>query len=69
MYRLISPYEENRAVLMYVNPGKNKAVLFNYVLNARYKEMFSRVKLQGLDPAKQYRIREINLYPGTKSVN
>jgi alpha-galactosidase len=46
MYRLISPYEENRAVLMYVNPGKNKAVLFNYVLNARYKEMFSRVKLQ-----------------------
>ena len=28
LYRLISPYEENRAVLMYVNQAKTKAVFF-----------------------------------------
>ena len=52
LYRLISPYEENRAVLMYVNSLKNKAVLFAYTLNSRYGETFNRVCLQGLDPAK-----------------
>ncbi|MCX6300908.1 MAG: alpha-galactosidase [Bacteroidia bacterium] len=61
LYRLVSPYEENRAVLMYVNNAKDKAVLFGYVLNARYGETFNRVKLQGLDPARTYNIREINM--------
>ncbi|MES2006444.1 MAG: alpha-galactosidase [Bacteroidota bacterium] len=69
LYRLVSPYEENRAVLMYVNDNKSKAVLYNYLLNARYKEMFGRVKLQGLDPQKKYRVKEINLFPDTKSLN
>jgi alpha-galactosidase len=67
LYRLISPYDENRAVLMYVNENKSKAVLFNYHMNTRRKDIFSRVKLQGLDPQKKYRIKEINLFPGTKS--
>ena len=61
LYRLASPYEENRAVLMYVNSTKNKAVLFAYTLNARYGELFNRVRLQGLDPDKTYKIQEINL--------
>jgi len=60
LYRLISPYEENRAVLMYVNNTKNKAVLFAYTLNSRYGEAFNRVRLQGLDPEKTYKIQEIN---------
>jgi alpha-galactosidase len=60
LYRLISPYEENRAVLMYVNSSKSKAVLFAYTLNARYNETVNRVKLQGLDPDKTYKIQEIN---------
>ncbi|MGA1976233.1 MAG: alpha-galactosidase [Bacteroidales bacterium] len=63
LYRLISPYEENRAVLMYVNESKTKAVLFAYTLNARFGETFTRVLLQGLDPAKTYRIQEINALP------
>jgi alpha-galactosidase len=67
LYRLISPYDESRAVLMYVNENKSKAVLFNYHLNTRRKDIFSKVKLEGLDPQKKYRIREINLFPGTKS--
>ena len=61
LYRLISPYDENRAVLMYVNSEKNKAVLFSYALNSRFGETFNRVRLQGLDPAKIYKIQEINV--------
>jgi alpha-galactosidase len=63
LYRLISPYEENRAVLMYVNDTKSKAVLFSYTLNARFGENFNRVRLQGLDPLKTYKIQEINVSP------
>jgi alpha-galactosidase len=69
LYRLISPYDEPRAVLLYVNENKSKAILFNYVLNVRRKDIFSRVRLQGLDPQKKYRFKEINLFPGTKATN
>jgi alpha-galactosidase len=61
LYRIISPYEENRAVMMYVNDAKTKAVLFGYTLNSRYGESFNRVRLQGLDPEKTYKIQEINI--------
>jgi alpha-galactosidase len=61
LYRLISPYEENRAILMYVNSTKSKAVLFGYTLNARFGETFNRVRLQGLDATKTYKIQEINV--------
>ncbi|MGH2645273.1 MAG: alpha-galactosidase, partial [Chitinophagaceae bacterium] len=67
LYRLISPYEENRAVLMYVSKNKNKAVLFDYNLHTRFGETFDKVYLQGLDPQKKYKVQEINLYPGTHS--
>ena len=61
LYRLISPYEENRAVLMYVDPQKSKAVLFGFTLNARYGESFNPVRLRGLSPEKTYRVQEINV--------
>ena len=61
LYRLLSPYDGNRAVLMYVNNAKSKAVLFGYTLNARYGETFNRVCLQGLDPDKTYKVQEINI--------
>ncbi len=67
LYRLISPYKENRAVLMYVSSSKDKAVLFSYTLNARYGETFNKVKLEGLDPARTYKIKEINVsYEGRR---
>lgn len=68
LYRLVSPYEENRAVLMYVNPDKSRVVLFSYLLNFRRKEYMGKVLLQGLDPMKRYQIKEINLLPDTKSM-
>jgi alpha-galactosidase len=46
---------------MYINSAKNKAVLFAYTLNSRYNETFNRVRLQGLDPAKTYKLQEINV--------
>jgi alpha-galactosidase len=64
LYRMISPYEENRAVLMYVNPDKSKAVLFSYNLNSRFRESFNKVCLQGLDAGRRYSVKEINLFPG-----
>ncbi len=67
MYRLISPYEGNRAVVIYTNESKSKAVLFSYNLNIRYREAFNLVKLRGLDETKNYKIEEINLFPDTKS--
>lgn len=67
LYRVISPYKENRAVVMYVAKKKDKAVLFDYNLHTRYKEIFDRVPLQGLDATRNYRVQEVNLYPGTKS--
>lgn len=69
LFRLVSPYEENRAVLMYVAEDKRKAVLFNYILNYRRKEYLGKVALQGLNPQKQYKIEEINLMPDTKSTH
>ncbi len=68
LYRLVSPYEKNRAVLMYVSKDQNQAILFNYHLNSTRSDVFGKVSLQGLDPKKRYRIKEINLFPGTKSV-
>jgi len=61
LYRLVSPYKENRAVLMYVNREKSRAVLFGYTLNSRYGETMNMVRLRGLDPLKTYKIQEINV--------
>jgi alpha-galactosidase len=66
-YRLISPYDGNRAVLMYVSDKKDKAILFNYHLQTRRQDLFGKVRLQGLDPNSKYRFKEINLFPESKS--
>ena len=67
MFRLVSPYEGNRAVVMYAGESKSKAILFSYNLNSRFREAFNPVRLRGLDEAKKYKVEEINLFPETKS--
>ena len=54
---------------MYVDPARSKAIVFNYLVNTRQKITATErpVVLNGLDPQKKYRIKEINLYPGTHS--
>ena len=66
-YRLVSPYETNHMAVNYVTKDQNKAVLFAYDVHPRYQEKLMRVKLQGLDAQKNYKVEEINLMPGTES--
>ena len=66
-YRLVSPYEGNRMALNYVSKDANKAVLFAYDIHPRFQEKLMTVKLQGLNPNKQYKVEEINLMPSTES--
>ena len=66
-YRLVSPYEGNHMSVMYVGQDQAKAVLYAYDINPRFQEKLFPVELQGLDPAKMYKVEEINLMPGRKS--
>jgi alpha-galactosidase len=61
LYRLISPFDGfNMASLMYVTPGKERAVLFAYNLDRYLSYKYPPVKLNGLDPKKRYKVTEIN---------
>jgi alpha-galactosidase len=64
LYRLESPYERPRAVLGYVARDRAAAVLFIYQLREAGQ---GPVRPRGLDPARRYRVREINLPAGAKS--
>lgn len=67
LYRLISPYEESRAVLMYVNQDKTKSVVLSYTLHPLTDPNYSLVRLEGLDPLMKYEVKEINLMPEAKN--
>jgi alpha-galactosidase len=64
LYRLDSPYETPRAALDYVAPGQSRAVLFVYQVKPGPQSV---VALQGLDPRRSYRVREVNLPEGAVS--
>jgi alpha-galactosidase len=66
-YRLVSPYDCNHSSTMYVDKGRDKAVVFAFDIHPRFSEALYPVLLQGLDPQKQYTVKEINLMPGKKS--
>jgi alpha-galactosidase len=65
-YRLVDPNTNDIASLVYVNAGKTKAIMFNYLVNNRMllNTGVAPVVLKGLDAAKNYKIKELNLYPG-----
>ncbi|WP_243699530.1 alpha-galactosidase [Flavobacterium caseinilyticum] len=69
MYRLVNPHENDIAALMYVNPDKSKAIVFNYLVNNRFNITATKrpVVLNGLNSKKKYTVKEINLYPGETS--
>ncbi|GGF29287.1 alpha-galactosidase [Flavobacterium limi] len=67
LYRLVSPYEDSRAVLMYINQDKTKSVVFCYTLHPLTDPNYSLVRLEGLDPLKKYKVNEINLMPEAKN--
>lgn len=69
LYRLADPNINSYASLMYVNEKKDNAVMFNYLTQRRYDPGVNAepVKIVGLDPEKEYLVKEINLYPGESS--
>jgi len=70
LYRLVNPEEKPFASLMCVDKNRGRAVVFTYLTGDRFMiPTISQtpVVLKGLDPKKKYRIKEINLYPGTES--
>lgn len=61
LYRLVSPWENSYASLMYVNDDRSQAVVFLYGLNRNIMSDFpAPLMLQGLDPAKRYKVAELN---------
>jgi len=67
-YRLSNPKESSVAAVLYLDQARSSGVIFNYLVNNRYDEGSKRpILLKGLDAAKKYKLREVSLYPGTKS--
>lgn len=69
LYRLSNPWEKPTAALQFVSEKRDRALLFAYFVSNRFTFTAtpSPLKLAGLDPQKKYKIREINLFPGTQS--
>lgn len=67
LYRLVSPYEGHHCVLQRVSDDKSHSVLFAYDIHPRYGERILNTRLQGLDAAAKYRVKEICLMPGRQS--
>ncbi|WP_428660032.1 alpha-galactosidase [Runella sp.] len=69
LFRLVNPFDHPFAALMFVNEAKDHAVQFNYLVTNRYDQGFttSPIRLKGLDSTKKYKIKEINLYPDTRT--
>lgn len=67
LFRLVSPYEEERAVLMFTSQDKSKSLLFSYTLHPRAFGQFSPVRLNGLAAVKTYKVQEINKMKGIRS--
>jgi len=67
-FRLSDPRENSVASIMYVNSDKTAGVVFNYLVNDRYSEGSKLpIRLKGLEASKNYRLKEISLYPGVAS--
>ncbi|PTX94523.1 alpha-galactosidase [Opitutus sp. ER46] len=61
LYRLVSPWENSYASLMYVSEDQKRAVVFVYGLNRLIQSDYpAPLPLQGLAADKHYRVTEIN---------
>lgn len=67
MYRLVSPYGSNHTSSMFIGKDKKTAAVFAFDIHPRYAEKTLPVRLQGLDINKMYRVKEINMMPGSNS--
>ncbi len=61
LYRLVSPFDgKGLASLMYVDEKKDKAAFFWWKTQSFHNEHLPRVKMDGLNPDKLYRVAELN---------
>jgi alpha-galactosidase len=67
LYRILSPYRSNRTVYMYVDDGRDEAVVFNFMVRKEVYPNPPTIVLQGLHPQKKYRLTEINRDPERRS--
>ena len=69
LFRLVNPHDNPIASLMFTDSNKNRAVMFNYLVSNRFDATYTPkpIQLKGLDAGKKYKIKEINLYPDTKT--
>lgn len=67
LYRILSPYKNNRTVYMYVSENKNEAIVFNFLVRKDLKSNQQTIYLQGLDADKKYTIKEVNKDPNNWS--
>jgi alpha-galactosidase len=65
LYRLENPHENYRGALNFVSPDKTRAVVFAFQLKEGENVP---VHPQGLDPAKNYTIHELNPAPGRAGI-
>ena len=64
-YRLISPYDRKGVTsMMYATADKSRAVFFVYKMDQFVNQLLPRIRMAGLDPKKNYKIRELNVAPG-----
>ena len=61
LYRLEDPHQGIRGALNFVSPAQSRAVVFVYQLRDGENAV---VRPDGLDPARQYTISELNPAPG-----
>ncbi|MDR1336284.1 MAG: alpha-galactosidase, partial [Tannerella sp.] len=67
LYRLLSPYKNNRTAYMYVSDSRREAIVFNFLIRKEVYPKPATVVLQGLDPGKKYTLKEINKDPDSQS--
>ena len=58
-YRLLSPYENPVAALMYADESKNNAAVFAYRLDYLHGQPVPMLRLDGVDENKNYRIKDL----------
>lgn len=70
LYRLISPYDNTGiASLMYVTPEKDRAVFYAYKLTHFINMTIPSVRMNGLDPQKNYRLTDLTATDENKPCN
>ena len=67
LYRLLSPYQNERTAMMYVSGDADNAMVFSYLLKKNIYGNTQPLILKGLDPNKIYRVTEVNKDPKSYS--